>query len=171
VEGFKLKDIGRGGQSHNAQAITSGRGRSMASQSSDRCSSAVFQAENHRITESQNHRMFGVGRDLCGSSSPTPLPKQDHLQQKQKTNKLKGGYGYGRSSCMSSGKPACLSSPLKCLYTNARSRGNKQEEIEICMQSQGHDLIVITETWWDNSQDWNAIIDGDINFRQNRSTR
>jgi len=32
----------------------------------------------HRITESQNGR---VGRDLCGSSSPTPLPKQDHLQQ------------------------------------------------------------------------------------------
>jgi len=24
----------------------------------------------------QNHRMFGVGRDLCGSSSPTPVPKQ-----------------------------------------------------------------------------------------------
>jgi len=28
-----------------------------------------------------NHRKFGVGRDLCGSSSPTPLPKQSHLQQ------------------------------------------------------------------------------------------
>jgi len=25
---------------------------------------------------SQNHRMVGVGRDLCGSSSPTLLPKQ-----------------------------------------------------------------------------------------------
>jgi len=25
--------------------------------------------------------MFRVGRDLCGSSSPTPLPKQGHLQQ------------------------------------------------------------------------------------------
>jgi len=25
--------------------------------------------------------MFGVGRDLCGSSSPTLLPKQGHLQQ------------------------------------------------------------------------------------------
>jgi len=25
--------------------------------------------------------MVGVGRDLCGSSSPTPLQKQDHLQQ------------------------------------------------------------------------------------------
>ena len=24
------------------------------------------------LAESQNHRMFGVGRDLCGSSSPTP---------------------------------------------------------------------------------------------------
>jgi len=28
---------------------------------------------------SQNHRIEGVGRDLCGSSSPTPLPKQGHL--------------------------------------------------------------------------------------------
>jgi len=25
--------------------------------------------------------MVGVGRDLRGSSSPTPLPKQGHLQQ------------------------------------------------------------------------------------------
>ena len=25
--------------------------------------------------------MAGVGRDLCGSSSPTPLPKQGHLEQ------------------------------------------------------------------------------------------
>jgi len=25
--------------------------------------------------------MFGVGRDLCGSSSPTLLPKQAHLEQ------------------------------------------------------------------------------------------
>ena len=25
--------------------------------------------------------MLGVGRDLCGSSSPTSLPKQGHLQQ------------------------------------------------------------------------------------------
>jgi len=33
------------------------------------------------FTESQNHRMVRVGRDLCGSSSPTPLPKQDLLQQ------------------------------------------------------------------------------------------
>ena len=29
----------------------------------------------------QNHSMIGLGRDLCGSSSPTPLPKQGHPQQ------------------------------------------------------------------------------------------
>ena len=28
--------------------------------------------QNHRITESQNHRTLGVGRDLCGPSSPIP---------------------------------------------------------------------------------------------------
>ena len=37
--------------------------------------------ENEHFTESQNHRTFGVGRDLCGSSSPTFLPQQGHLQQ------------------------------------------------------------------------------------------
>jgi len=35
----------------------------------------------HLFSISQNHRMFGVGRDLCGSSSPAPLLKQGHLQQ------------------------------------------------------------------------------------------
>jgi len=25
--------------------------------------------------------MLGIGRDLCGSASPTPLPKQGHLEQ------------------------------------------------------------------------------------------
>jgi len=33
------------------------------------------------FTESQNHKTLRVGRDLCGSSSPTLLPKQGHLQQ------------------------------------------------------------------------------------------
>jgi len=35
----------------------------------------------NEVTESQNHRMLGVRRDLCGSSRPTPLPKQNHLEQ------------------------------------------------------------------------------------------
>jgi len=48
--------------------------------------------------------------------------------EKQKTNNLKGGHGHGRSSCTPPGKPACSSSSLKCLYTNACSMGSKQEE-------------------------------------------
>ena len=34
-----------------------------------------------QLSASQNHRMAGVGRALCGSSSPTLLLKQGHLQQ------------------------------------------------------------------------------------------
>jgi len=37
--------------------------------------------------------------------------------------------------------------------------GNKQEELDICVQSQGHDLIAITEIWWDSLHDWNFVID------------
>jgi len=38
-------------------------------------------ANADRNTESQNHRIVGVGRDLCGSSSPTPLPNLVLFQQ------------------------------------------------------------------------------------------
>jgi len=41
----------------------------------------VISTKTTTFTESQNHRMVGVGRDLCGSSTPTPLPKQGHLKQ------------------------------------------------------------------------------------------
>ena len=37
------------------------------------------------ITESQNHRMVGVGRDLCMSSSPTPLPSRDSYSRLHRT--------------------------------------------------------------------------------------
>jgi len=47
--------------------------------------------QNH--TESQNRSMLGVGRDLCGSSSPTPLPKQGHLQQAAQ-HLVQGGLEY-----------------------------------------------------------------------------
>jgi len=45
---------------------------------SQQCAQVAKKANG--ITESQNHRMLGVGRDLCPSSSPTLLPKQGHLQ-------------------------------------------------------------------------------------------
>jgi len=63
---------------------------------------------------------------------------------------------------------ACSTTSLKCFYTNARSIGNKQEELEICMRSQGHDLIAITETCWDSSYEWNPVIDGYAFFGKDR---
>lgn len=38
---------------------------------------------------------------------------------------------------------------LKCLYTNAHSMGNKQEELETMVQSENDDVIAIPETQWD----------------------
>jgi len=36
---------------------------------------------------------------------------------------------------------------LKCVYTNAHSIGNKQEELETIVQQASYDLVAITETW------------------------
>ena len=45
------------------------------------------------FTESQNHKMVGVGGDLCGSSSPTPLPKQGQVQQAAQDH-VQAGFEY-----------------------------------------------------------------------------
>ncbi|XP_065409830.1 uncharacterized protein LOC135972960 isoform X1 [Chrysemys picta bellii] len=60
---------------------------------------------------------------------------------------------------------------LKCLYTNARSLGNKQGELEVLAQSGNYDAIGITETWWDNSHDWSTVMDGYKLFRKDRQGR
>ncbi|GAB0202630.1 hypothetical protein GRJ2_002728600 [Grus japonensis] len=60
---------------------------------------------------------------------------------------------------------------LKCIYTNARSLGNKQEELEAIVQQDSYDLVAITEKWWDNSHDWSAAMDGYKLFRRDRQGR
>lgn len=49
--------------------------------------------------------------------------------------------------------------------------GNKQEELEICVWSQGCDLIAVTETWWGSSHGWNAAVEGGVRFRKGRPGR
>jgi len=56
---------------------------------------------------------------------------------------------------------------FKCIYTNACSMGNKQEELEAIVQQDRYDLVAITETWWDDSHDWSAM-DGYKLFRRDR---
>ena len=60
---------------------------------------------------------------------------------------------------------------LKCICANARSMGNKQEELEAIVQQDRCDLVAITETWWDNSHDWSAAMDGYKIFRRDRQGR
>ena len=68
-------------------------------------------------------------------------------------------------------KSASLGAQLKCLYANAHSMGNKQEELEVCTRLQGYDLIGITETWWDGSYDWSVEMEGYRLFRKDRQGR
>ena len=56
-------------------------------------------------------------------------------------------------------KVMCLKAQLKCLYTSACSMGNKQEELEAMVQLGKYDLIAIMETWWDESHNWNLLIE------------
>lgn len=41
---------------------------------------------------------------------------------------------------------------LKCLYTNTRSLGNKQE-LEATMLLENYDIVAVTKTQWDDSHD------------------
>ena len=74
----------------------------------------------------------------------------------------------GKAPYIFSGKSACLGASLKCLYSKARSMGNKQEELEGCMLLQGYSLIRIIETWWESSRAWSAAMDGHRLFRKDR---
>jgi len=60
---------------------------------------------------------------------------------------------------------------LKCISTNASSTGNKQEELEAIVQQDSYHLVAITETSWDSSHDWHAVMDGYRLFRKDRPTR
>ncbi|GAB0182550.1 hypothetical protein GRJ2_000720300 [Grus japonensis] len=60
---------------------------------------------------------------------------------------------------------------LKCFYTNACSMRNKREELEAFAQSQCYDATGISETWWEESCDWCAVMDGYRLFRRDRQGR
>ncbi|KAK4811052.1 hypothetical protein QYF61_016338 [Mycteria americana] len=71
----------------------------------------------------------------------------------------------------SSMKETRVTAQLKCLYTNARSMGNKQEELEAIVHHENCDMVAITETWWEDSHNWSATMDGYKLFRRDRRGR
>jgi len=60
---------------------------------------------------------------------------------------------------------------LKCIYTNAHSKGNKQEGLEAIVCQATYDLVAMIETSWDQSHDWSAVMDGYKLFRRDRRGR
>ncbi|KAK4821699.1 hypothetical protein QYF61_027463 [Mycteria americana] len=44
-------------------------------------------------------------------------------------------------------KETQMTAQLKCLYTNARSMGNKQEELEAIVHQEDYDMVALTKTW------------------------
>ncbi|XP_053919748.1 uncharacterized protein LOC128851843 [Cuculus canorus] len=64
-----------------------------------------------------------------------------------------------------------LPAQLKCIHTNARSMGNKKEELEAIVGQGDYDVVAIMETWWDNSYKWSAAIGGYKLFRRRKGRR
>ncbi|GAB0189311.1 maestro heat-like repeat-containing protein family member 7 [Grus japonensis] len=60
---------------------------------------------------------------------------------------------------------------LKCIYTNACSIGNEQEELEAIVQQENYDIVAIMETWWDDSQNCSGAMDDCKPFRRDRQGR
>ena len=48
---------------------------------------------------------------------------------------------------------------------------NKQEELETMVQLGKYELIAIMGTWWDESHDWNTLIEDYRLFRRDRQGR
>jgi len=48
---------------------------------------------------------------------------------------------------------------------------NKQEELKAIVQQETYDMVVIMETWWDNSHNFSAVTHGSKLFRRDRQGR
>ena len=57
---------------------------------------------------------------------------------------------------------------LRCLYTNACSMGNKQEELEATVRLESYDIVTIKETEWNDSHSWGTVMDGYQLFKRGR---
>ncbi|PKU41110.1 hypothetical protein llap_8580 [Limosa lapponica baueri] len=84
------------------------------------------------------------------------------------------GNGQVEVKASSSKKVAGPIAQLKCFYTNARSMGNKQEELEAVVQQENYDVhprMGSTEMWWDDSHNCSAALDSYELFRRDRRGR
>lgn len=65
----------------------------------------------------------------------------DNVKHMHLNKEVPTGLYYMESSFTFSGKSARLGAHLKCFYIKAESAGIKEEELEVCMQLLGYDLM------------------------------
>jgi len=95
-------------------------------------------------------KSYGDEPEVIGANRETPVKS------------LKGMKG------SSPKKATRLTAQLQCPHTNARSVGNKQEELEATELLESYDLVAITETWWEESCVLSAATDGYSLFSRDR---
>lgn len=54
---------------------------------------------------------------------------------------------------------------LRCLYVNTQSLRNK---FEVPVYEGRYDIVAIIETWWDETHDWNVLLEG-YNFKKKQT--
>lgn len=59
----------------------------------------------------------------------------------------------------------------ECLHTSTGSMGNKGDELGICVQLQGCDVVGAMKTCWVGSHDWSVMVEGCWIFRKDRMGR
>lgn len=57
---------------------------------------------------------------------------------------------------------------LKCMYTNAYSMGNKQEELEAMAEQESPGVVTIIETCWEDLHNWSTAMDSYQLFSRDR---
>lgn len=97
----------------------------------------------------------GMGRSPGQVLTPMPNSIQESMHSSLNTPFLPSTHCFSQQD-----NPTVQSAlSLKCLYINAHSMRNKQEELWASTQCQSYDIIDISKTGCDESCDWGATVD------------
>jgi len=118
------------------------------------------------LTASQNHRLFGVGRALCGSPSPTPLPKQGHPEPATQ-DLVQAGFEYLQRRRLHSlpGQPEPKQAMGRFVWfetcvENARGRKTSWERSNQQLQPR-IEASTVNAAWQSCGLSWNCCFNGE----------
>lgn len=91
------------------------------------------------------------GENYSNHTSRKRRLKREYLKPAQAAKGVTTTPDYGASLFIPMAILAQSNSSVRCLYTRAHRMGNKREELEVCVQSQGFDLTAIMKMQSDSS--------------------